>query len=273
MLLGILKNMASAGIMNEDVLHTELGISEDTPINMELLGEKIAESDAAQALVTAYVSDVMDSALGIEREPSLTSDTVMDIVNPHIGELTDIVLECLPDDAKKDIDRTKLEKATREALQTALPDLVDSLPDVSDAKDALVAENPTVGIVLDVLKFIRTGAMRAIVLLAVVALIVILCLFRMPNIRGLRCVGICGVIGALLNGGIYLLLGMPYLQTQLAGALGEAGAIITEFAGGFAHEFAVCGVIYGVIGLLLILGTTVLRGLFSLIFGAIFSRD
>lgn len=270
-LLNALQGMIGSDMMDEDTLHTLLEIPAETPIDTALLGEKLLKSDAAQALVSAYVSDAMDSAMGIEREPSLTSDTVMDIVTPHIGQLADIVEECLPEGTT--IDRAALEDATLQALQTALPALVDGLPDVSEAASVLREQAPALGVALDALKFIRTGALRAAALLLVLIFIVILCLFRLPGLHGLRCVGICGTISALLCGGIYLLLTMPALHDLLISALGEYSALVAEFSLSFAHEFAVCGVIYGVVGLFLILSTTILRGFFGAIFDAIFSRD
>jgi prolipoprotein diacylglyceryltransferase len=80
------------------------------------------------------------------------------------------------------------------------------------------------------------------------------------------------IIGAIICGALYLLLNMPTLHSLLA-MLPLIGSIISEFSAGFAHEFAVCGVVYGVIGLALILGTTVFRVFFSSLFDAIFGRD
>ena len=269
-LLAALQGMFGSGMIDDETLHTMLNIPAETPIDTTLLGEKLLASDAAQALVSAYVSDAVDAAMGGINGPTLTSETVMDIVTPHIGQLVDIVEECLPEGTE--IDRTAIEDATLQALEVALPSVVDSLPDLSEAATVLKEQSPEIGIALDVLKFIRTGALRAAVFLVVVVLIVVLCLFRLPGLNGLRCVGICGMVSAALCGGIYLLLTMPTLSLLLAG-FGSIGTVIYQFADAFAHEFAVYAVIYGVSGLFLILGTTVLRGFFGMLFDAIFSRD
>ncbi len=269
-LLAALQGMFGSGMMDDETLHTMLNIPAETPIDTTLLGEKLLASDATQALVSAYVSDAVDAAMGSMNGPTLTSETVMDIVTPHIGQLVDIVEKCLPEGTE--IDRAAIEDATLQALEMALPSVVDSLPDLSEAATALREQSPEIGIALDVLKFIRTGALRAAVFLVVVVLIVVLCLFRLPGLNGLRCVGICGMVSAALCGGIYLLLTMPTLSLLLAG-FGSIGPVIYQFADAFAHEFAVYAVIYGVSGLFLILGTTVLRGFFGMLFDAIFSRD
>ena len=269
-LLAALQGMFGSGMIDDETLHTMLNIPAETPIDTTLLGEKLLASDAAQALVSAYVSDAVDAAMGSMNGPTLTSETVMDIVTPHIGQLVGIVEECLPEGTE--IDRAAIEDATLQALEVALPSVVDSLPDLSEAATVLKEQSPQIGMALDILKFIRTGALRAAVFLVVVVLIVVLCLFRLPGLNGLRCVGICGMVSAALCGGIYLLLTMPTLSLLLAG-FGSIGTVIYQFADAFAHEFAVYAVIYGVSGLFLILGTTVLRGFFGMLFDAIFSRD
>ncbi len=269
-LLAALQGMIGSDMIDEDTLHTMLNIPAESSIDTTLLGEKLLASDAAQALVSAYVSDAVDAAMGGVNGPTLTGETVMDIVTPHIGQLVDIVEECLPEGTE--IDRATIEDATLQALEVALPSVVDSLPDLSEAAAVLKEQSPAIGTALDVLKFIRTGALRAAAFLLVVVLIVVLCLFRLPGLNGLRCVGICGMIGAALCGGIYLLLTMPTLPIVLEG-FGSMGTLINQFAESFAHEFAVYSVIYGVSGLFLILGTTILRGFFGMLFDAIFSRD
>ena len=123
-------------------------------------------------------------------------------------------------------------------------------------------------VALQALNFIRNGGLRACALLLVLIFIVALCLFRIPGLRGLLCIGICGVVAGLISGGGYLALTMPTLNAFLESSLGQYSALVTEFAGDFALEYARCGGIYGVIGLALILGTTVVRTLFY----AIFSR-
>jgi len=270
-LFGSLKDMIGSDMMCEDTLNAGLNLPDGSTIDTNKLGNDLLESAAAQALVQAYMTDAINSAAGMEGDPSLTSDSAMSIVTPHIDELTDIVAGCLPEGME--IDRAALEELTLQALEASLPAIVDALPNVGEVVNALGEESPVLGVVLKSLKFIRIGGLRASALLAVVAFAVILCLFRLPGLRGLRCVGVCSMIGAALCGALYLLLSMPMLTAHLEKALDEYGAIISDFSLGFAHEYAVCAVIFGVIGLVFFLGTTILRGFFSALFGAIFSRD
>lgn len=269
-LLGALKDMIGSDMMDEDTLHTLLELPADSTIDTEKLANDLLASQAAEELLKAYTSDVLGAASGMGDNPTLTPDTVMSIVTPHVGELADIVTDCLPEGVE--IDRAVLENATLQALQLALPTVVASLPDVGQAVSVLAEQIPGLDIVLKALNFIHIGGLRACALLLVMVLIVIMCLFRLPGLRGMFCVGICGVISALLCGAVYLLLTMPTLNTFLQSSLGDLSVLVTEFSNDFAHEYACFAVIYGIIGLVLVLGTTVLRGFFSMIFNAIFRR-
>ncbi len=265
-LFGALQDMIGADMMDHDVLHSELNLPEGSSVDTEKLGAELLTSGAADALLNAYVTDVLSSAAGTGDGATLTGDTAMEIIAPHMGELTDIVASCLP----VEVDRATLEAATLRALEVALPALVDALPDVGEAIGTLSEQVPYLDVALKTLNFINVGGLRACALLLLLVLIVIMCLFRLPGLRGMFCVGICGVIGAMLCGGVYLLLTMPTLNELMASSAGEFSVLITEFAGDFAREYARYAVIYGVIGALLALGTTVLRGFFSMIFNAIF---
>ena len=261
-LFGSLKDLVSSGIIDQETLNSMLELPEGSTVDTEKMADKLMNSEAAKELVDAYVDDILNSAT--TGESTFNGDAALDIINPHIGELIDIVEECLPEGAV--VDRTALEEATKKALEVALPAIVDALPAPDDAVNALAEKVPYLKEALKAIDFIRNGSLRACALLLVMIFIVALCIFRIPGLRGLLCIGICGVIGALLCGGIYLVLSMPTLNEFLVTSLGQYSTLVTEFAGDFAHEYAVCAVIYGVIGLVLILGTTVVRKLFYMIF-------
>ena len=263
-LFGSMQDLIGSGIIDEETLNSMLNLPEGTTVDTTKLGEQILGSSAAEALVSAYIADALDAASGTGEAPRLTSETVMELITPHIDELVTIVEDCLPEGTE--IDRTALEEATVQALQAALPAIVDALPDASEAAELLSSQVPGMDLALNAIKFIRTGALRALALMAVMILIVALCLFRLPGLRGLLCVGICGIVSGLLCGAIYMLLSMPVLNEFLSTSLGSFSVLVTEFSRDFAHEYAACAVIYGVCGLALTLGTTVLRSLFAAIF-------
>ena len=263
-LFGALQDLVSSGIMDEGTLNSMLELPEGSTIDAEKMGQQLMESQATRELLDAYIEDVLNSATG--GESTFTGETAMDVVDPHIGELVSIVEACLPEGAV--VDHAALEAATRKALEVALPAIVDALPDAGTAIETVAEKVPYLKVALQALNFIRNGGLRACALLLVLIFIVALCLFRIPGLRGLLCIGICGVVAGLISGGVYLALTMPTLNAFLESSLGQYSALVTEFAGDFALEYARCGVIYGVIGLALILGTTVVRTLFY----AIFSR-
>ena len=263
-LFGSLQDLVSSGIMDEGTLNSMLELPEGSTIDTEKMGQQLMQSQATRELLGAYTEDVLNSATG--GESTFTGETAMDVVAPHIGELVSIVEACLPEGIV--VDHAALEAATRKALEVALPTIVDALPDAGTAIETVAEKVPYLKVALQALNFIRNGGLRACALLLVLIFIVALCLFRIPGLRGLLCIGICGVVAGLISGGVYLALTMPTLNAFLESSLGQYSALVTEFAGDFALEYARCGVIYGVIGLALILGTTVVRTLFY----AIFSR-
>ena len=275
-LLGIIGGLAGTDIIDTEHLSESLDIPEGTTVDAGKLGEGLAESAAAKALVSAYMTDVMNTAMGIEGEPSLTPDSAMAIVTPHIGELADIIIASLPEGTE--IDRAHLEEITQQALESALPALVAGFPDLGTAANEVLESNPALSAAAGALRFIRTGALRAAVLLLVIAMCALICLVRLPGLRGLRCVGICGIVGgALCYGTTMTLHRLPELITLLPQEFAFLGdlfiKVIIPFTAGLEEAFTVCAVVFAVVGLALVLGTTVLRGFFALTFGRFFSDE
>ena len=130
-----------------------------------------------------------------------------------------------------------------------------------------------IGPVLKILKFIHTGALRAVVLLVVIALALVIALFRFPGMRGLTSIGISGVVAAMGCGATYLVLRMPLLTQILGSGLGAIGGVLLPVIGDLAWAFRTCAIVYAVLGAALVVCTTLLRGFFGRIFDAIFSQD
>ena len=276
-LLGIMGGFTGLDILDTAHLNEFLQLPEAVAVATAKLATGLAERGAAQALVSAYMSDVMNAAMGIEGEPQLTSESVMSIVQPHIGELADIVQASLPEGIE--LDRAHLEEITAQALEQVLPNLVSELPDLSEAADLLLkSENPIIATASGALRFIRTGALRAAVLLAVLVLCVLISIVRLPGLRGARTVGVCGIVaGAMCYGTTMIMDKLPTLMEALPEQLAFIGDLLTKVMSpittGLHDSYLVCAVVYGVIGLALVLGTTVLRGFFSMIFGRLFSDE
>ena len=267
--LGALSGLVSPDMLDTDLLLGELELPTDTEVDTQKLGQELLTSGAAEALVGAYMTDVMNSAMGIEGEPTLSGDTVMELLNPHMGELTDIIANCLPEGTK--IDRDALENATYNAIASVLPALVDDLPDISEAAGALLQSDiPELAAVTNSLKFIRTGGLRAAALLLVLVFCVLLFIFRLYKFRGLTCIGICGVIAGALCCGIAMLLRMPLFGDVIV-MVGPIGGILQPFLASLSTAFSTCGAVYGIVGVLLIVGTTFLKGFLIGLFDSIFS--
>jgi hypothetical protein len=264
-------------IIDAEHLNEFLNLPEDAEVDVGKLGTQLAESNAAQALVSAYMTDVMNAAMGVEGEPKLTPDSVMSIVAPHVGELADIVQASLPEGVE--LDRAHLEEITQQALENVLPDLVANLPDLSSAAEMLMeSENPIISTIASALRFIRTGALRAAVLLVVLVLCVLIALVRLPGFRGARTVGVCGVVsGALCYGVTMVMDKVPELAKFLPAELAFIGDLFTKitapFTAGLHDAFIICAVVYAVIGVALVLGTTLLRGFFAATIGRLFADE
>ncbi|MBE6942949.1 MAG: ribose 5-phosphate isomerase B [Ruminococcaceae bacterium] len=276
-LLGIMGGLTGTDIIDTEHLNEYLELPADVNVDVEKLGAGLANSGASKALVSAYMKDVMNAAMGVEGETHLTPDTAMTIIAPHMGELADIVQASLPEGVK--LDRAHLEEVMQQALEQALPDLVAGLPDLSSAANALLeSDNEIVVAATKSLRFIRTGALRAAVLLVVLALCVLISLVRLPGLRGARTVGVCGIVAGTMCYGITMAVDkLPALITLLPEQFAFVGdllmKLLTPLTTGLHEAYIVCAVVYAVIGLALVLGTTVLRGFFSAIFGRLFSDD
>lgn len=276
-LLGIMGGFTGTDIIDTEHLNEYLDLPEDVNVDVEKLGTGLAESGAAQALVSAYMQDVMNAAMGVEGEPQLTPDTAMSIIAPHMGELADIVQASLPEGVE--LDRAHLEEITQQALEKVLPDLVSQLPDLSTAADSLLqSDNEVISAIAKSLRFIRTGALRAAVLLAVLVLCVLISVVRLPGLRGARTVGVCGMVAGVMCYGATMALDKLSELTALLPAefafIGDLfNKLLTPLTAGLHENYFVCAIVYFTIGLALVLGTTVLRGFFSLIFGRLFSDE
>ena len=90
-------------------------------------------------------------------------------------------------------------------------------------------------------------------------LIVLVFLFRLPKINGLRWVGISGLVGAVFVGGLgYLLQAKPVLDSLLP-ALGEVATLAMPLISTLASTFVTFAIIYSIAGLVLVVGNGVLN--------------
>ncbi|MBE6983094.1 MAG: hypothetical protein E7435_02255 [Ruminococcaceae bacterium] len=254
--------LISSDLLDMDVLLEEAGLSADTEINTERIMKKLAKSSAAKALISTYAEDVLNAATGIEEAPTLTADTVLDILQPHLEELVTIVADSLPDNTA--VDRHKLEKAIHKAASAALPPLIDTLPPARELADKVIDRNdPTLSAAMDILRFIRSGHLKTAAICIAVLLALLIFLLRLPSFSGLRWVGSEAISSALLLGALSFFLQTQYLRDILSSAAAGAEGLIFPLLFELSATFLPFAVIYGVSGLVLVVSSKILNAVFE----------
>lgn len=269
-ILSSLQGLVDAGLIDEETLNTSLG--EGVEVDMEKVGTGLLESELAKELAAEYVGSIMDSAMDPEAESTFTEEKVREIMDKHMDELTEIVNNSLPEG--HEIPKDVVQGAVSGALDAALPSVMESLPDTSEAAQTLINDNPMIGSVLKALKFITSGALRAIVLLVVLVLCIVIAVFRLPGLYGLTLIGISGIVAGITCCGLHLLCDTTSLVNALVAGAGEMGAVfapLLNILGGLADDFYVSAIVFSFLGICLVLGTTILRGVFGRLFHAIFA--
>jgi hypothetical protein len=255
--LQALGELANRGIIDVEQLMENLEIPADAEIDLKQMAQELIESTAMQTLVATYAEDIINAATGTGESPVLTTDTVMDILDPHIDEIVSIVENNLPADVK--IDRENLTAAIDKAAGTALPSLIDALPPAQEIADALVSTNPQLSKVMRDLNFVYSGQLRLIALGIIVVLLILVFLLRLPGFNGLRWIGISGLVGAVFTGALgYLLQAKPVLNS-LSSALADISSLVMPLLSSLASTFVIFAIIYGVAGLILVVGNGVLN--------------
>ncbi len=256
-LMESLEELANSGVIDVEELMEDLEIPEDVKIDQEQLKQELTQSQAVQTLVSTYAEDIINAAAGTGEPPALTTETVLEILQPHMEEIVTIVENNLPEDVK--IDREKVSNAIDKAASAAFPALVDKLPPAQEVAQTIVSTNDMLPTVMSALNFVRSGKLRTIALCVVAALIVLVFLFRLPKINGLRWVGISGLVGAVFVGGLgYLLQAKPVLDSLLP-ALGEVATLAMPLISTLASTFVTFAIIYSIAGLVLVVGNGVLN--------------
>ena len=261
-LVETLHTLMDSGLLDLETLLEEIGIPADTQIDTEQITKSLAKSAVAKELFATYTEDVLNAATGVDAPQKLTSDTVLEIVSTHMDEIITIVEDHLPEDVE--IDRGKLEDAIDKAAANALPALVDSLPPAKELADKVIdPDNPTLSTVMEILKFIRNGYLRiaAIAIIALLALLIFL--LRLPSFSGLRWVGSEALSGALVIGALGYFLQTQQMVDMLRAFANEATAFVTPLLSELSAAFIPFAIIYGLAGIVLIVGSKILNVTFD----------
>jgi len=224
--------------------------------------QELTQSSAVQALVSTYAEDIINAATGSGEAPKLTTESVLEILNPHMEEIVTIVEKNLPEEVE--IDKEKLINAVEKVTSSALPTIVETLPPAKDVAQTIVQSMPEeLTMILDALKMIRSGNMQTIAIVAVAALLALLFLLRLPTINGLRWMGVNGLISAVFVGALGYVLQAPFFLELLASLPASVLSLATPLIAALASTFVTFAIIYGVTGLVLIVGNGVLNAVLT----------
>ncbi len=261
-LFGAVADLVEEGVIDVEELMTELEIPEDAVVNTEQMVQELTQSSAVQTLVSTYAEDIINAATGTGEAPKLTTESVLEILNPHMEEIVTIVEKNLPEEVE--IDKEKLTSAVEKVTSTALPTIVETLPPAEEVAQTIVQSAPAeLTMILDGLKMIRTGSLQTIAIVAVVALLLLLFVFRLPSFNGLRWMGVNGLISAVFVGALGYVLQAPFFLELLAGLPETVLSLATPLIAALASTFVTFAIIYGVVGLVLVIGNGVLNAVLA----------
>ena len=261
-LVNTFQALMGSGLLDVETLLEEIGIPADTPIDTESIMKNLAKSDAAKELIATYAEDVLNAATGEDKNPKLTADTVLHILQPHMEEIANIVKDSLPEDVE--IDNEKLESAINKAASTVLPSLVDSLPSAENMANTIVDhENPAIVAMMNALKFVRNGYLRLAAIGVAAALSLFIFLLRLPGFSGLRWVGSEVLSSALIIGALAFFLQTQQMIDILRSFANEATVFVTPLLSELSTAFVPFAIIYGVAALVLIVGSKILDATFD----------
>ena len=266
-LFGAVIELVEQGVIDVDKLVEELEIPDPSVIDQDKLVQELTQSSAVQQLASAYAEDIINAATGTGDAPKLNTENVVEMLAPHMEELVTIVEQNLPPEVE--VNKDKLTQAVTNITNDALPNIVENLPPAKDVADNIVqsvtqsvspnspAADPTM--ILNALKSLRNGTIRTIVIAVVAALLVLLFVFRLPSINGLRWMGVNGLISAVFVGALGYVLQAPFVLELLAELPSGVANLASGLLVSLASTFVTFAIIYGAAGLVLIIGNGVLN--------------
>lgn len=257
-----LQTIAESNVIDFEKVATDLGLEGNIQIDGDQLMKDIVESEMATTIISTYLEDVTDAALGIDGPPALTAETIVELVKPHVDEVAEIINKQLPEEKK--VEPKKLKETVTEVLEVSLPTLVETLPPAEVVAEQIVPQdNKDFNEILEALKAIRTGKLLTAVIVAAAVLAVLIFLCRLPSFKGLRQVGICALFGGLVAGGIGYALQMKEILNMVTAAAAEASTLVINLLGDLAGVFVNCAIIYAIAGVVLVVGASVLKAVFA----------
>lgn len=143
--------------------------------------EKILSSNAAKEFIAAY-ADGFANALTGKGSAQIDAALVKKIISDNIDEVIELVKLASPNAANMSIEELK-QKINDSVDQTA-EDIVKTIPQPEQIKEAVLEENPELEVALQVVA--RRDAIKAAYVGAVAVLCILIFLCRLPGWRGFR---------------------------------------------------------------------------------------
>ncbi len=256
------EKLSDSELLDMAALAEELGIPADVRIDEEKLIRALAQSDAVKVLISTYAEDVLNAATDMGKAPILTADTVIELLSPHMEELAGIVEDCLPEEVQ--IDSTKLTGAVKKATSATLPVLVESLPPAEEmASTVIKQENPVITTIMDAIRIIRSGSLFRIVIIAIAVLCLLIFLLRLPGFSGLQGIGVQALIAGILSGAIGFVLQASFVKDFISSVAPERISVFDSILSGISTAFMPYLFIYGIAGILLLVGSGILNHFFA----------
>ena len=265
-LFGAVIELVEQGVIDVDKLVEELEIPDPSVIDQDKLVQELTQSSAVQQLASAYAEDIINAATGTGDAPKLNTENVVEMLAPHMEELVTIVEQNLPPEVE--INKDKLTQAVTNITNDALPNIVENLPPAKEVADNIVqsvtqnsSADPTM--ILDALKFVRNGTIRTIVIVVIAVLMALLFVLRLPKFNGLRWMGVNGLISAVFVGALGYLLQSSFVLGLLADLPAGVANLAAGLLANLASTFVTFAIIYGAVGLVLVIGNGVLNAVLS----------
>lgn len=254
---------ADSDLLDMDTLTEELDLPSDVKIDSAALAQSLAKSSAMQALICAYTEDVLNAATNTGNDPLLTSETVTELLAPHMEEIATIVENSLPENVQ--LDRAKLTGAIEKAAAVTLPALVNTIPPAQKVADTIVKQDtPGLAAAMEVLKYIRNGFVRALIIGAIAILSILIVLLRLPGFSGLRWIGTdlltAGALAGIVGYGVQTDIVQNLISSLIEGGETVVLSVLSDFSSAHMPFLAV----YGGAGLVVLIFSGFLN---------IFSRD
>ena len=167
----------SAEAVGKDVIGEFFG----QDVSPEVL-EQILSSNAVKELLDAYTSDVVNAFSGSGKDAKFNAELIQRIVDENIDEIVRIAQEMAPEGTQINVE--ELKSQITGVVSEQAEEIVQSLPKPEEFKNQIMQQYPEVEMAFQILA--NVGAIKAIIVAAIVVTCGLIFLCRLPGFRGFR---------------------------------------------------------------------------------------